>query len=414
VKQHLLSFLLACGALALFWALLFPKPASRETQAARPLSFETAPAGYAGLARWLAAEGVRVASLRHRFDDLPAAELALPRAGNLLVMTLPEAVAVRGSEIEAVEAWLREGNTLLLVAGMDDTPAWDRGSVTDLPARLQRLARLEFELVPEEGAAASLLGALQPASPELLPVARHPLNEGVTALVTRGELPASQWRVNVRDSAPVLVLARRADTGRPAVWLRPVGSGAVVVSAWSSPFANGQLDERDNARWVSQLMAWALGPRGVVIFDDMHQGAGVYYDPERFFADPRLHRSLAWMVALWFAWVLGWRALQPAVATRPPLDDTAMLRVTGGFLAHVLRPDDAARSLFDHFFNRLRRRLSLPESGEPLWEWLAAQARVDPPLLARVRRLHARAAAGRRVDLMDLQNTLIEITGRLS
>ena len=100
--------------------------------------------------------------------------------------------------------------------------------------------------------------------------------------------------------------------------------------------------------------------------------------------------------------------------TRPPLDDTAMLRVTGGFLAHVLRPVDAARELHRHFFNSIRRRLGQPENGEPMWDWLAAQSRVDGASLERLRGFHERTAAGRRVDLVALRNTLHDITGRLA
>jgi hypothetical protein len=151
-----------------------------------------------------------------------------------------------------------------------------------------------------------------------------------------------------------------------------------------------------------------------VIFDDMHQGATDYYDPRKFFADPRLHHTLGWLVALWFAYVLGARPLLAARSGRGRLDDTAMLRVTGGFLAHVLRPADAALRLFELFFNDLRRRRGLQETGAPMWDWLAQQARVDATGLAQLRQWHERAARGRRVDLVRLHNSLLELTGRLS
>ncbi len=414
MKQHFVSFLLACGALLLFWALLFPKPAPRDQRAARPLSFETAPDGYAGMSRWLEASGVPVASLRRRFDDLEAAQRQLPSTGNLLIITLPEAIPLRESEFDAIDAWVRAGNTLLVIAGLDDTPAWDGDSVADFPPRLGRLAHLGFELVPQKEAPTTLSTVLKPPEPALLPVAEHPLNDHVTRLVTRSAGLSSQWQLKITGSAPVLVLAKREDTDRPAIWLRPRGAGAVIVSAWASPFANAQLDQGDNARWFSQLVGWSLGTRGSVIFDDMHQGASVYYDAERFFRDPRLKHTLLWLVALWFAWVLGMRVLRPAPAARPPLDDTAMLRVTGGFLAHVLKPADAAAELYRHFFNSLRRRLSLPENGEPVWDWLGAQARVDAAAIARLHGQYERVARGKRVDLVALRNTLHDLTGRLA
>jgi hypothetical protein len=415
MKQHLLAVLFACGALLLFWALLFPKPRPASERAARPLSAETAPAGYAGMSRWLEKSGVRVASLRRRFDELDAAQLDLPPTGNLLVITLPEKTALRAREFAAVDSWVRAGNALLVVAALDDTPAWDRDSASNMPEQLNALTRLEFNVVPERSdVSESLATALKPPEPVLSVNASHPVNERVYALVTKAERPASQWLLQSTGSDPVLVLARRADTNRPAIWLWPRGAGTVVVSAWASPFANGQLGKADNARWVAQLVGWTLGPGGVVVFDDMHQGASVYYDPEQFFSDPRLKHVLLWLVGLWFAWVFGVRVLRAAPAARPPLDDTAMLRVTGGFLAHVLRPADAARELFRYFFNRLRRRLSLPETGEPLWEWLASQARVEEAALQHLRTQYARAAAGQRVNLITLRNQLHDLTGRLA
>lgn len=413
MKQYLVSVLLACGALLLFWALFLPKPAASGDRAARPLSFESAPEGYSAITRWLEQEDVRAVSLRRRFDDLASARLDLPPTGNLLVVTLPETTAVRDREFDAVDAWVTAGNTLFVIAGLDDTPAWDRQSEPRMPERFARLVHVDVQTV-KEGVDRSLVNALRPSAPRLVPVAEHPVNAGVQALATREGGPASQWSVSPADAAAVLVLARREDTGRPALWLRPQGEGAIVVSAWASPFANAGIGEADNARWFAQLVGWALGTDGAVVFDDAHQGASDYYDPQAFYRDPRLLHSLAWLAALWFAWVLGARVLRPAPAEKPPLDDTAMLRVTGGFLAHVLRPADGAMELFRHFFNSLRRRLSQPENGEPLWGWLAAQARVDVATVERLRALHDRARAGRRVDLVTLRNLLHDITGRLA
>ncbi|MEJ0100303.1 MAG: DUF4350 domain-containing protein [Pseudomonadota bacterium] len=416
MRQHLVSVLLACGALLLFWALLFPKPVPRDQRAPRPLSTEIEAAGYAGMSRWLQASGVPVASLRHRFDDLGAAEFTLPGTGNLLVTTLPEAIPLREAEFEAIDSWVRAGNTLLVIAGMDDTPAWDGDSAPDAPERLARLAHLGVNVVPrkDQDVAVAITSVIKAAEPMLLPVAEHPVNQGVQQIVTKAEGLSLQFEVKPTDAAPVLVLAKRADTGRAAIWLRPRGAGAIIVSAWASPFANGQLGKGDNARWLSQLVGWSLGERGVVVFDDMHQGASVYYDAESFFRDPRLKHTLLWLVALWFAWVLGMRVMRPAPAARPPLDDTAMLRVTGGFLAHVLKPADAAAELYRHFFNLLRRRLALPENGEPLWDWLGAQARLDAAALAHLHGQYERVARGKRVDLVALRNTLHDLTGRLA
>lgn len=407
MRELLTSFALACAALALFWTLLFPKPTPTDDAVPRPVSTEGAPPGHAGLARWLAHEGVPLRTLRRRIDaTLLGQATSATRTGNLLVVTLPEQTAMAGAELDAIASWVGQGNTLLLVAALDDTPRWAATAPGDLTSRLQRLSGLRFR--------ESMTAPTVPAAPLLAPAARHPLTRGVEGLATAADLPASRWTAAPLDGGPVLVLFRRADTGAPAVWLRPLGQGAILVSAWASPFANAVLGREQNARFLAQVVGWSLRPGGTVLLDDVHQGVSDLYDPRRFYADPRLHHTLGVIVLLWFAWVLGWRPLRAAPAPAAGPDETALLRVSGGFLAQVLRPADAARELLAQYSNALRRRLALPENGEPPWDWLASRARVEPWRIDALRDVQARIAAGRRVDLRRLQNSLVELTERLT
>ena len=56
----------------------------------------------------------------------------------------------------------------------------------------------------------------------------------------------------------------------------------------------------------------------------------------------------------------------------------------------------------------------LDENGEPVWEWLGAQAGVSGHDLEQLRYLHACAHSRRRVDLVRLQNCLAKITVNLA
>ena len=42
-----------------------------------------------------------------------------------------------------------------------------------------------------------------------------------------------------------------------------------------------------------------------MIIDDAHQGLVSFYDPDKFFGDSRLHRTLLWLLGLWLVFVLG-------------------------------------------------------------------------------------------------------------
>src|SRR6185437_1588271 len=120
-REALVAPLLALGALALFYTLLFPKVQTRSAAAA-PLSTERGPEGLAAAAQWLRQAGIPVVSLRDRYSAL--AGVSSPGQGNLLITSLPERVPMRAAEQAQLLHWICSGNTLLLLAAIDDTPAW--------------------------------------------------------------------------------------------------------------------------------------------------------------------------------------------------------------------------------------------------------------------------------------------------
>jgi len=216
------------------------------------------------------------------------------------------------------------------------------------------------------------------------------------------------------DSSAVLEIGQVAGNGDPAIWLRRQGRGQVITIAVASIFSNRLIGERDNGRLLSNLVAWSVSSGGAVIFDDAHQGAVSYYDAKAFFGDPRLHRSLGWLVLLWFVFVLGVQPLRARYREWNPVDVTAFIAMSGEFFASALTPVAAGVRLFENFFNTIRRRLDLPADGSPVWEWLSAQAGVRLSDLAELRRLHDRIRAGRSVDLLRLQNLLSQLQGHLA
>jgi uncharacterized protein DUF4350 len=421
MKDWLVSAGLALAALALFWLLMFPKPAGPHEANARPLSTEAGAAGVLALTRWLKAERVPVVAWRRRFDGLSGA--AIP-AGNVLITFMPHAMPVRRAELAALDAWLRAGNTLVVMAALADTPRWSAANYPfGFRDQLQRITRLKFDVADapssdSERARAAVDAALAPPSISIEPVATaagpHPLFAGVAALESRSDLPASRWTATPMDLSPVLELARRADTREAAVWIKAFGAGTMIVSAFASPLSNEALGAAGNARWLANVIGFSLQPGGSVYLDDAHQGATDLYDPNAFFGDPRLHSTLWWIVLVWFLFVVGARALVPAAAGKPPVDDAAMLRVTGEFYATAVTPQAAGERLIEHFFNAIRRRLGFDEDGAPLWDWLAGHARISPTEVAELRALHATLRDGRAVNLERLQTLLSSISGQLA
>lgn len=432
MKDRFVTLGLALGAFALFYALFVPKPAADAAALALPVSTEKRDDGYQGLWRWLGGQGIRVVSFRDRYDRLAQQDTA--DTGNLLIVTLPQQVTARLDELRKLDAWLEQGNTLLVMAALDDTPAWAPRSGGDLLGVLARMTRLKFGVIKEEepdtdsaegvGQAQALQRAvrslLQPQRGLILARGSHPLFAGVGSVATASAYPASRWKLNgTEDGSAPLELGVRADRAQgsaeaePAVWLKRHGEGQIIVLAYASPFSNALMGEQDNARLFANIVAWSLSAHGAVLFDDAHQGLVNYYDAKAFFADPRLHRSLLWLCALWLLFVLGWQRLRPRADEWNPVDVTTFIKVTGSFIAGKVAANLVGQRLCANFFNRIRQRLAMPQDGLPVWDWLAAQAGVPAHDLERLRALYARAHSRKRVDLVQLQNCLSKITGSL-
>jgi hypothetical protein len=425
MKQRAITLLLALAALGLFYALLFPKPMAMLQPASSPLSTDGGDDGELAVWRWLQAESIPVASLRSRYDRLASAAGGTGGSaggGNVLISVMPHRLAVRAQEWPSLSRWIEQGNTLLVLAALDDTPRWTLNAQSNLIDSLQRATHLNFQVQAEPKDKASPaqqlrdnLGALLgPTSITLMPRGTHPLTAEVHTLRAQSDLPASRWRAQPTDAVLPLVLAQRADNLDPVLWLTRHGEGQIIVLAVASAFANRQIALANNARLLSNIISWSRAPDGRVLFDDAHQGLVDFYDPHAFYQDPRLHRTLLWSVLLWLAFVLGPVRLAPAYSPWRPVDESALIDASGRFFSVAVTPLEAARRLFENFFDQLRRRLALPENGEPLWDWLDAQAGFSERDRRLLRDFYTRVYAGERVDLTRLHNLLSELRGRLA
>ena len=458
MKDRLLTFSLAIAAFALFYALMVPKPAAPQERPTRPLSTEKGPNGYLGLMRWLQAEGVQPVSLRERYGRLRELTDKVSPTGNLLISTTPHLHPPRDSEIAPLRSWIAAGNTLLVVAGLSDTPDWSMGEGIDrqFMQHMKSMTGLTFTQVgapdgtslaeapdaaPQQGenraapveeqseetaaerrrraikAAQDAVAALQklqePLTFRMVPNGPHPLLAGVQSVQALSEYPTSQWRAESDSAELILELAQNGTSQEPVLWLLNFGQGQIIVSAYGSIFANKLLGEADNARLLANIVEWTRAPSGQVIVDDTHQGLVAFYDAEAFFGDRRLHASLYWLIALWLVFVLGPQRLRAAGSNWHPVDITSFVRASGGFLARALQPAAAGQRMLENFFNDLRRTLGLPANGAPVWDWIGARGAVPAQEVAQLRELHGAVLRGKRVNLAKLQNLLVRVRGHL-
>jgi hypothetical protein len=420
MRDRLITLLGALLALAIVYALFFQRPGERPVT--KPLSTEAGRNGYLALWNWLEREHVRVVSLRNRYATLRDDE-SLRKGGNVLIVTMPFRTPLRQSEIAPLQGWLLDGNTVLLLAALDDSPEWlQLADQTGFRADLSALTGLRFTSPREEAAAASPGGRRAPspvaqmARPpiaartplELKPAVDHPLLAGVGALHAYSDDPSELWSLRPDASRLVLRLATESSSGNDALWERPYGSGKIIVAASGSLLANRNIGEGGARELVRNILRYRLGAGGAVIFDDMHQGLSSLYDAAALLRDARLRYTVWFVLAAWLVYVLGTsNRLAPPRAPRSVPKQGDFVAAAGGFMARRLDRSAAGRLLLDEWLDEVRRARGL-RRGAPLWPELEAT-----PTLARgvYEELHAydrTLASGGAVDLVQLHNTLLK------
>jgi hypothetical protein len=322
---------------------------------------------------------------------------------------MPQRVPARDAELAELDRWVARGNTLLIMAAIQDTPVWILNADPLLAERLKSLTGLHFEPGP---IASADLKALITDRLEIRKRGEHALLAGVQHITAVSTLPPRHAQLRAGDDTMPLALAARSDSGDSTLWLVPRGAGQIVLSAAASPFSNGAVGLSDNARLLANIIAWSCGSGGRVVFDDAHQGATAYYDGKAFFADPRLHRTLEWIVLLWLAFVLGALPLRRAQRPWQPLDEAAYVEASARYFAAVVPPSDAAQRLVESFLRGLCARTS--SDREPsLWKQFDSHPRVPAVQRNALHTLYANACAGKRVDLVRLQNLLAQLRRNL-
>jgi hypothetical protein len=413
VKERLITFICALGALALFFTMFLHQDPHGfgGFEVPRPTTEERGGNGYQAAMRWLEHERIRTISLRERYDRLPKQNLT--GTGNVLIVTLPATAVFKTDEFRPLDHWVRAGNTLVVLAALSDTPDWafSFGGMTS--GDLNLLTGLEFESsrirdlrVRQSAQSKDAIVRLPVHYPDgkretLVPNREHAYFRGVRQVIALTDYESQPWTVKVPYEGFVLALAHERASGEEVFWTRPLGNGRIVVSGLGSIFTNQALGLGDNAQLLANLVSGNLGPDGAVLFDDVHQGLGANYDPVKFYRDPRLHLTIAIAAALWLSWVLGATRLRFPTARNPVPREAELVRATGGFLARVLTPAAAARRMFDHF---LKRRS---------WEMLERQPRIAAADLTQLRSWYSVLGTSR-VPLVRLHNLMLKINRQLN
>ncbi|MEO1078740.1 MAG: DUF4350 domain-containing protein [Pseudomonadota bacterium] len=402
----------ALGSILLL-AAIFYQPAV-DLEASRPTSEDEGRHGYAVLYRWLEAENVPVKSLRQRLsaESLTSGEST---GGNVLMLTLPAKESFRSEEIEAVGRWLSQGNTLLLVAALNDSPNWLLAtSSEDFFTVLERFGGLTFEQVRGDEGEFLSHGSFGETPFANTPNPNHPLMFGVDELSGITDSVSALWEPRAQgDEArlpPHLQLASDETYQSPSIWALRHGKGHVIVVGWASLLGNTMLKNRDNAQFLANLLAYHRSESGALLIDDFHQGLSEVYDPEAFFSDSRLHTSIGFLVAFWFLYLLGISArlspVEPAVSVAHQSD---LVHALSNLMTRKLTRTATATTLIENWLLTQGVEKEAMDMNRVPWEKLAASPRMDPQALREVEASYGRLGRGEKVNLRGIYAALVQL-----
>ena len=410
MRSRLVTLAGALLALVIIYGLFFND--QEAPPPTRPTTIESGSNGMLAVFEWLGDQGVEVVSLRERFDELKDMD-DLPASGNVLLVTLPYLRPPRDKELEELSLWLEQGNTLLVSAALNDTPDWTVGSYGDFIDDLADLTGIWFTAIPGDPESNDpALVRLHDNGPgseiyAVTPRGSHPLTAGITRLAGESDESSSAWESTASAAILVFELATLDPTGSGMIWQRTQGDGQIIVVGSGSMFTNRAIARADNRQFIANLVRLHLGERGRFLFDDVHHGVSVLYDPEAFFADDRLRDTIWFVIGFWLLYIVGSsnRLLNPKPASGGPRQ-TDFVDAIASFISKHSAKKDTGLWLYRSWFNDVRRRHYLPLDGQPVWDELDGLRTFDPGLLAQLKAQYARLTDGSAVDPATVHNTI--------
>lgn len=385
MRDRLVTLAMALGAILALYILLGGGASAPQSREMPVWSTHPGDNGYLALDRWLNDQGVPTASLTERYDQLD------PSTSNLLIITLPHRLPAQFRELQDLHRWVEHGNSLLVLAALRDSPAWANAQgYGDIEGALSAISGFDIwakgdqsdETEDDNNIDLQSILDLEPIATELRSsgLLSSEFGEAVQAIGQADPL-ADPWFASTSDASVSFPLLAESGSGQTVMWGQTLGQGRIILSSYSGLFNNSQLGSAENAELFAQLLAWA-GADGMVIFDDMHQGLSVLYDPDAFFSDRRLHTTIILVLLWWLIWVVG--SSRRLVAVDQPsvvVSATDHVRAIASLYANKMHPQEVTRRLERHFERVVRHEFGLSGNDKSIWESLRKSPRVATGLV---------------------------------
>ena len=372
-KQNVvyIRVLLVVVCIVILLAFVNRSPQSARHDAWLPSSFNPVGAGNMALYQTLQDLNWPVDRWRE-----PLSRLTYYGTGNVLVITRSPVGAKNTfseQEMDLLEDWVKEGNTLLLLGALDewsDTRIFLRQigfmvpdkttSLTDFIHSFQEEKRPSMEAEPEPGSGESGTMVLPPSKP--LPIT-YPAHAKIL------------WQ----------------DHNDPYLIDVPIGAGHIICGASDRLLSNSFVEKGDNLAIILHLLAPGGQPPHHLFFEETHHGFSAVYAMIRLLGNPGLR--FAGMLALLGALAFLGTSLVRFGSVVPLQRESgrSTLEFVDSIADLYLRADlrnETIQYLFLETHQQLLRRLNLPPGASH--ELIAARLQQANPRLPRWKKLAQR------------------------
>ncbi|ESS70675.1 hypothetical protein MGMO_120c00620 [Methyloglobulus morosus KoM1] len=427
MKDRLVTLATALAALAVVIFLFSPHNKGNENKISLPTTEDGGSDGLKGLFTWLQREKLPVISYRKRYTDLTK-DRSLPKSGNVLFIHVPTTREIRKTEWDALASWLDMGNSLIILGAVYQHPLWASREdcfcdVKQFLSQFNWVLEGESEKVDETAkrkpketknfresieAAQENVKARLPQESKLPAMPITPLLDGVKNITVRTTpfLLNKRWSLGSDDNSNLaLRLFDLPDNKVAAAWLMNAGSGRIVLFLTPDALSNKHLNQSDNARMAGNLTNQFLSPKGRLLFDDYHFGLSELYDPDSFFKDARLHKTLACLFLFWLFYVVGYTTrLAPVRMPITKLSANDFIEAMASFFARRLDKPTLAEAMVKQLIIDIYKKRRLRDENDA-WLWLEKHSQVTREQLVLLKKAQTR----QNVPLLHTSNIISDI-----
>ena len=332
-----------------------------------PSTYNSGSAGYKALYLWLRELGVPA-----KRWERPLMEL--PREADVLVMMSP-GLGPGPDELKALETWVRNGGTLILVSSPGDAFA-------------RRHFVLEVKMRADDQKKEDKSPSFQPG----------PYIRGQRTIM-------GKTHAGVDSKRPDAVLHARDAFGK-LIMVVEEGKGRVIMVSDPSLFSNVKLREGDHARLALDILLSHLG-QGQLLFDEYHHGYGRINSVAAYvFRSEAFVPLLQVMFLVLLLWAFAGRRFGPARPLRRGMERSSMeyVRAVAQLFQRVKARRLALESVL-RWFDEETRRLLLDRDPAFQKDMTEAKKQVlletmtDRDLVSMVRKLYGALARARKHGL---------------